>query len=80
MFWQFWLFFVFKFVVVLVLFVRRSKVYLPIPPSWPEVRNLTFCDSVGGSGFYYAKLNKSVRERQIPYDLTYMWNLMYIIY
>ena len=24
---------------------------------------------------YYAKCNKSDRERQIPYDFTYMWNL-----
>ena len=24
---------------------------------------------------YYAKQNKSVREKQIPYDFTYMWNL-----
>ena len=23
---------------------------------------------------YYAKWNKSYRERQIVYDLTYMWN------
>ena len=36
-FWQFWLFFVFKFVVVLLLVVRGGKVYLPMPPSWPEV-------------------------------------------
>ena len=36
-FWQFWLFFVFKFVVVLLLVVRGSKVYLPMPPSWLEV-------------------------------------------
>ena len=28
-----------------------------------------------GTGGYYAKRNKSVRERQIPYDLTHMWNL-----
>ena len=35
--WQFWLVFVFKFVVVLLLVVRGSKVYLPTPPSWPEV-------------------------------------------
>ena len=33
-FWQFWLFFVFKFVVVL-LFVWGGRVYLPTPPSWP---------------------------------------------
>ena len=29
--------FVFKFVVVLLLVVRRGTVCLPIPPSWPEV-------------------------------------------
>ena len=23
------------------------------------------------------KLNKSERERQIPYDITYIWNLIY---
>ena len=25
---------------------------------------------------YYAKCNKPVRERQVPYDFMYMWNLM----
>ena len=28
-----------------------------------------------GHGGYYAKLNKSDRERQILYDITYMWTL-----
>ena len=28
-----------------------------------------------GLGGYYAKQNKSDRERQILYDITYMWNL-----
>ena len=36
-FWQFWLLFVFKFVVVLLMIVWGGKVYLPTPPSWPEV-------------------------------------------
>ena len=36
-FWQFWMFFVFKFVVVLLLVVQGSTVYRPTPPSWPEV-------------------------------------------
>ena len=36
-FCQFWLFFVFKFVVVLVLVMRGGTVCLPMPPSWPEV-------------------------------------------
>ena len=39
-FWQFWLFFVFKFVVVLLLVVREGTVCLPMPPSWPEVGSL----------------------------------------
>ena len=35
-FWQFWLFFGFKFVVFLLV-VQGGKVYLPTPPSWLEV-------------------------------------------
>ena len=26
---------------------------------------------------YHTKQNKSERERQIPYDIIYMWNLKY---
>ena len=33
------------------------------------------CDNMDGSWGYYAKWNKSDRERQILYDLTYMWKL-----
>ena len=28
-----------------------------------------------GTGGYYAKQSKSVREREISYDFTHMWNL-----
>ena len=28
-----------------------------------------------GARMYYAKRKKSIRERQIPYDFTQMWNL-----
>ena len=38
-FCQFWLFFVFKFVVVLLLVVREGIVCLPMPPSWPDTSN-----------------------------------------
>ena len=38
--------------------------------------SLTFCDSMDGPGDRYAKSNKPVRERQMPYDFIYMWNLM----
>ena len=38
--------------------------------------NFTLCNSMHGPGEHYAKWNKPVRERQIPYPLTLMWNLM----
>ena len=42
--WQIWLFFVLKFILVLLLVVRGSKVYLPRTPSWPEVHfSYNFC-------------------------------------
>ena len=36
----------------------------------------TLCDNMDGTGEHYAKRNKPGGERQIPYDLTYKWNLM----
>ena len=38
--------------------------------------NFTPCNSMDGPEEHYAKWNKPVRERQIPYDFTHMWNLM----
>ena len=35
--WQFWMCFVFKFVVVFLLVVQGGKVYLLMLPSWAEV-------------------------------------------
>ena len=43
-FCQFWVFFVFKFVVVLLLVVQGGTVCLPMPPSWPEVLKSYFID------------------------------------
>ena len=36
----------------------------------------TLYDSMDGPGEHYAKWNKPGSERQIPYDLTYKWNLI----
>ena len=36
----------------------------------------TLRDSMDATGEHYAKWNKTVGERQIPYDLTYKWNLI----
>ena len=37
--------------------------------------NSAIGDNMDGPWRHYAKWNKSDRERQILYDLTYMWNL-----
>ena len=36
----------------------------------------TLSDSMDGSGEHYIKWNQPGSERQIPYDLTYKWNLI----
>ena len=41
-FWHFWLFIVFRFVVLLLLIVQESKAFLPTPPSQPELQYLSF--------------------------------------
>ena len=41
-----------------------------------EIGAPTLCDSMDGTGEHYAKWNKPGGERQIPYDLTYKWNLI----
>ena len=57
---------------------KKAVVHLHDRILWGHKKegNLTFCDSMDGPGEYYAKWNKPVRERQVPYDFTYMWNLM----
>ena len=37
--------------------------------------NPDICNNMDGPWGHYAKWDKSDRERQILYDLTYMWNL-----
>ena len=39
-------------------------------------RKFYLCDSMDGPEEHYAKWNQPIRERQIPYDFTHMWNLM----
>ena len=36
----------------------------------------TIHDSMDGTGEHYAKWNKPGSERQIPYELTYLWDLI----
>ena len=36
---------------------------------------MPFCSNTDGLGDYHTKWTKSDRERQVSYDLAYMWNL-----
>ena len=40
-------------------------------------RNIAIYINMDGPRDYHTKWSKSERERQIPYDITYMWNLKY---
>ena len=39
--------------------------------------NNAICSNMDATRDYHTKWSKSERERQIPYDITYMWNLKY---
>ena len=39
--------------------------------------NNAICSNMDTTRDYHTKWHKSERERQIPYDITYMWNLKY---
>ena len=40
-------------------------------------KNNAICSNRDGPRDDHTKWSKSERERQIPYDITYMWNLKY---
>ena len=41
--------------------------------------NNAMCSNMDDPGDYHTKWSKSERERQIPYNITYLWNLKYDI-
>ena len=41
-----------------------------------EQNNAT-CSNMDATTVYHTKWSKSKRDRQTPYDITYMWNLNY---
>ena len=50
-------------------------IYTWILLSHEKERNAAICNNMDGSWGHYAKWNKSDRERQILFVITYMWNL-----
>ena len=54
-----------------VVHIHAMEYYSAIKKEW----NFATCINVDGLGGHCAKWNKSDRERQTLYDITYMWNL-----
>ena len=55
----------------------QSVIDYPFPICIRLIKNHKYdiCNSMDGPGGHCAQWNESDGERQIPYDLTYMWNL-----
>ena len=69
-FCQFWLLFVFKFVVALLLVVRGGKVYLPMPPSWPGES----VESIGFTQQIFIQWPVHVSQCKQWREFKYCWN------
>ena len=54
-------------------YIYTMEYYSAIKKEW----NNAICSNMDATRDYHAKWSKSDRERQIPYDITYMWNLKY---
>ena len=54
-------------------YIYTVEYYSAIKKEW----NNAICSNMDGPRDYHTKWSKSERERQIPYDITYMWNLKY---
>ena len=52
-------------------------IYNGILLSPKKERNSAICSNLDATRDYHTKWSKSERERQIPYDTAYMWNLKY---
>ena len=51
-------------------------IYNGMPLSHKKEQNNVICSNMDATRDYHTKWNKSEKERQIPYDITYMWNLL----
>ena len=52
-------------------------IYNGIVLSYKKEQNNAICSNMDELRDYHMKWRKSDRERQKPYDITYMWNLKY---
>ena len=56
--------------------ICTMEFYTAVKKKKIEQENFTLCDSMNGPREHYAKWHKPVREKQISYGFSHMWNLM----
>ena len=56
-----------------MVYIYTMEYYWTIKKEW----NNAICSNMDGPRDHHTKWSKSDRERQLPYDITYMWNLKY---
>ena len=56
---------------------KRQYIYTTDYYSAIKEQNNTICINMDGPRDYHTNWSRSERERQIPYNITYMWNLKY---
>ena len=54
-------------------YIYTMEYYSAIKKEW----NNAICSNMDGPRDCHTRWSKSERERQIPYGITYMWNLKY---
>ena len=52
-------------------YIYTMDYYSAIKKEW----NNAICSNVDGPRGYHTKWSKSEREREVSYDITYLWNL-----
>ena len=57
--------------IYIYIYIHTMEYY----PAIKKEQNNAICSNMDRLGGHYVKWNKSDRERQILYDITYMWNL-----
>ena len=53
------------------------QIYNGLLLSYKEEWNNAICSNMNGLRDSHTRWSKSERKRQMPYDITYMWNLKY---
>ena len=57
--------------------LRRCGTYTHWNTTNKREWNNATCSNMDATTDYHTKWSKSERDRQIPYDVTFMWNLKY---